>query len=137
MLDIDAMLLDEGAAVRAVPGRVVRAWAGHDAAAFAAAFTEDGTLILPGVFHTGREQIRGFMTQAFAGPYRGTTVAETPLAVKQLSGSAALLITQGGVLRPGDTDVAAERATRATWTLVRRGPDWLVTAYQNTPLRLW
>jgi uncharacterized protein (TIGR02246 family) len=132
----DAVLAEEtAAAIRAVPARIVRAWADNDAAAFAAAFTEDGTLILPGVFLTGSEEIRSFMSQAYAGPYKGTNVTGTPLAVKYLGEHAAQIITQGGVLGPGETEVAAERAIRATWTLVKQGPDWLITAYQNTPLR--
>ncbi|MEU5725670.1 MULTISPECIES: SgcJ/EcaC family oxidoreductase [unclassified Micromonospora] len=136
MLDIDAALDNEtAAAIQAVPGRIVQAWADNDGAAFAAAFAEDGTLILPGVFLTGRKEIQGFMSQAYAGPYKGTNVTGTPLAVKQLGEGAALVITQGGVLQPGETEVAPERAIRATWTLVKQGPDWLITAYQNTPLR--
>ena len=49
------------AAVAAIPQHVVAAWADHDADAFAGAFTEDGTLILPGLFLKGREEIRSHM----------------------------------------------------------------------------
>ncbi|MEH1099496.1 SgcJ/EcaC family oxidoreductase [Micromonospora sp. CPCC 205561] len=136
MLDIDAVLADEtAAAIRAVPGRIVQAWADNDAAAFAAMFTSDGTLILPGIFLQGREEIQGFMTQAYAGPYKGTNVTGNPIAVKHLSEGVALIITQGGVLAPGETEPAPERAIRATWTLAKQGRDWLITAYQNTPLQ--
>ncbi|MEK8107737.1 SgcJ/EcaC family oxidoreductase [Micromonospora sp. M12] len=124
---------EDEAAVRDVPQRIIAAWAAHDADAFAATFTEDGSMILPGVFHLGRDEIRGFMTQAFAGPYRGTRVTGSPTAVKVLAEDTVLVLTEGGVLAPNETEPAAERAVRASWLLVRRDGRWLLTAYQNSP----
>lgn len=123
------------AAVQEVPGRVMAAWASNDADAFAEVFTEDASLILPGdVYLTSREEIRSFMTAAFAGPYKGTRVFGKPVAVKPLGADAVMMITQGGVMAPGETEVAPERAIRATWVLSRQPSGWLVTAYQNTPV---
>jgi uncharacterized protein (TIGR02246 family) len=121
------------AGAAALPERIVAAWASHDADAFAALFTEDGSMILPGVYQRGREQIRAFMAQAFAGPYRGTRVTGQPLDLRRLSDGVALLITQGGVLAPGETEVAEQRAIRASWLAVRRDGDWQLAAYQNSP----
>lgn len=119
-------------AAQGVIGRIVAAWAKNDADAFAETFTEDGSLILPGVFLGSREEIRSFMSQAFSGPYKGTNVTGTPLAIKPLAGGA-LVLTQGGVLAPGETEVAPERAIRASWLLDKNGTDWRIKAYQNTP----
>jgi len=125
----------DDAAVHDVPQRIVAAWADNDAAAFAAVFTEDASLILPGnVYLTSREEIRAFMTEAFAGPYKGTRVFGTPLALKYLGDHVALVLTQGGVLAPDESEVPAERAIRASWLLSRQGPQWLIAAYQNTPI---
>lgn len=46
------------AEVATVPGRLVSAWAAHDAKAISALFLQDGTLILPGVYKKGRDEIR-------------------------------------------------------------------------------
>ncbi|MBO0652609.1 SgcJ/EcaC family oxidoreductase [Streptomyces triculaminicus] len=123
----------ELAAAAAVPQRIVEAWAAHDAETFAEVFTEDGTMILPGVYEKGREGIRRFMTAAYQGPFKGTRVTGTPLDLRRLDAGTALLITQGGILADGESEVAEERGVRASWLLVRRDDTWLLAAYQNTP----
>jgi uncharacterized protein (TIGR02246 family) len=113
-----------------LPTKMIETWATNDGAAFSELFTEDATLI----FLQGRDGIRGFMTQAFAGPYQGTRVFGEPLDARYLGEDAGVIVTQGGVLAPGDTAVAPERAIRATWVLARQGGRWLIAAYQNTPI---
>ncbi|WP_326846091.1 SgcJ/EcaC family oxidoreductase [Streptomyces kaniharaensis] len=57
-----------------------------------------------------------------------------PLAAKFHGPDFALVVTQGGVLAPGETEVAGERAIRATWMLARQDGGWLIAGYQNTPI---
>ncbi|MFC4146102.1 SgcJ/EcaC family oxidoreductase [Micromonospora mangrovi] len=121
------------AAVAAVPARMIETWAAHDADGFADLFVEDGTMILPGLYRKGRDEIRAFMAAAFAGHYQGTRVTGTPLEIKPLSGDAVALITEGGVIRAGADELADSDAIRASWILVRRGDGWKLAVYQNGP----
>ena len=125
----------EEAAIAGVPQRIVAAWANHDADAFASVFTEDGTLILPGVYRKGYDDIRKFMNEAFKGPYRGTQVTGAPLDLHRHKDTA-VIVTRGGVLFPGDSEVTAERAIYATWVVVKDNGEWLLTAYQNGPVNV-
>jgi uncharacterized protein (TIGR02246 family) len=117
-----------------VPGRIVSAWARQDADEFAGVFTEDGTMILPGnVYLKGRGSIREYMKAAFEGSYKDTRVTGQPVDVRALSGDVAVLVTQGGVMAPGETALADKSAIWATWVITKQEGGWLLAAYQNTP----
>jgi uncharacterized protein (TIGR02246 family) len=124
---------EDMAAVAAVPGRIVAAWANQDGDAFARVFTADGSMILPGLYLKGREDIRSYMTDAFAGHYQGTRVTGQPLDLRFLGRDAAVVTTQGGVLAAGQTEVSGGSAIRASWVVVRADGEWLLAAYQNSP----
>lgn len=121
----------EQAEIAAVPARMVAAWAAHDADAFADLFTGDGTLILPGVYEKGRDKIRTFMAAGYAGPYQGTRVTGTPIDMKPLAPGAVALLTMGGVIAAGATELSDESAIRASWILVKRAGRWQLAVYQN------
>jgi uncharacterized protein (TIGR02246 family) len=121
------------AELAAVPGRLVSAWAAQDAEAFSQLFIQDGTMILPGVYKKGREDIRKHMEAGYAGPYKGTSVTGTPLEMKPLGSAAFALITVGGVLAPGEQEVSAKEAIRASWILVKDDGTWRLAVYQNCP----
>jgi uncharacterized protein (TIGR02246 family) len=120
-------------AIATLTQKVVAAWAYHDAAAFASVFTEDGTMIISGQFRKGRADIQSYMEEAFAGPWQGSQVTGKPIELRFLSDDIALLLSQGGVLRPGETEVTEGNGIRASWTAVRVDGQWLLAAYQNTP----
>jgi uncharacterized protein (TIGR02246 family) len=122
------------AELAAVPGRLVSAWAAQDAEAFSQLFIQDGTMILPGVYKKGREEIRKHMEAGYAGPYKGTSVTGSPIEIKPLGSDAFALITVGGVLAPGETEVSAKEAIRASWILVKDDDGtWRLAVYQNCP----
>jgi len=116
-----------------IPGRLVAAWAGHDATAFSNLFIEDGTMILPGVYKKGREEIRKYMAAEYEGKYKGTTVTGAPLDAKPLGSEAVAMITDGGVLMPGEKELSSKEAIRASWILVKDDGTWRLAVYQNCP----
>ena len=58
-------------AVLDVLARGYRAWEAGDAEAFVADYTEDASVIHPGVYEKDRQEIRTNMTAAFAGRSTG------------------------------------------------------------------
>lgn len=129
-----ATLADDTAAAAKVPQRIVAAWAANDADAFADVFADDGIMILPNVYLDSSERVRSFMTSAYQADYQGTSVTGEPLAIRVLSETSAVVVTRGGVLLPGETEVAPERAIRATWVLKKQDGDWVIASYQNSPI---
>lgn len=121
------------AAVRAVPDRIKTAWDANDPEAFASVYTEDATMILSGDrFLKGRAEILGTVTQSFATAHKGTSLEQNIIDVRGLGPDSAVVITDGGVLAPGESVAAPERAIRATWVITRQDGEWLLAAYQNT-----
>lgn len=121
-------------AVRGFVPRIVAAWAAGDADAFAAEFTRDASFIVPGqdTYLRSRAEIRAYMAAGFAGPLRGVRATATILDLRCLGRDVAVVVTQGGLLLPGETVVPPERIGRQTWVVHRQGSQWRVAAYQNS-----
>jgi len=124
------------AAVAALPQQLLQAWANEDGDAIADLFTDDGTLILPGVFRQGREDIRVYFKDAFINQYSGTQVVGTPIGLRFFGPDAALLLSAGGVLAAGETEVSDAQSIRASWFAIRVDGDWKLAAYQNTTAKV-
>lgn len=120
-------------AVRAVPDRIRDAWAANDAEAFAAAYTADATMILSGDrFMKGRAQILQEVKASFAGGHKGTTLLQNIVDARYIGANTAIVITDGGVLAPGETKPHPEREIRATWVIAKEDGEWRIAAYQNS-----
>jgi uncharacterized protein (TIGR02246 family) len=112
---------------------VYAAWAANDADTLADLYTDDATVVQPGVFKKSRDEIRSTMAAGFAGPLKGSHVLDTPQSVRFLGDDIALVIAEGGIVMAGAADGRPERVVRATWVLTKRDGRWLVAAYQNSP----
>lgn len=123
----------DAAAIAALTQKMVAGWAYGDADTIAGLFVEDGTLILAGTFCDGREEIRDYFAKAFEGKYKGTQVTGKPISIRFLGPNAAILLSNGGVLESGETEVSEAGAIRASWLVVQQDGQWRLAAYQNTP----
>lgn len=124
---------DKGA-IAALTQKIVSSWAQHDADGFAEVFAEGGTMILEGVYCDSPDAVRAHMAEAFKGQYKGTQVTGKPISIRALSPDTAILLSEGGVLQAGETEVSERNAIRASWLAVRQADGgWLLAAYQNTP----
>jgi uncharacterized protein (TIGR02246 family) len=120
-------------AILGVLANLYKAWEAGDAEAFAAGYTEDASVVQPGVYKKDREEIRATMAAAFAGPLRGSRATDHPSAIRFLTGDTAVVISEGGIIFAGQDAVAAEGLVRATWVLVRRDGSWRIASYHNSP----
>ena len=106
---------------------------GPYAEAFVADYTDDASVVQPGVYKKDREEIRATMAAGFAGPLNGSRVAARPVDVRFLTGDTAIVVSEDGIIFPGQDAVASERLVRATWVLVRRDGGWRIASYHNSP----
>lgn len=121
-------------AVLTVPLRIQAAWAANDPDIFADIFAENGSLLMKDRQLTSREEIRGYMAAGFSSMYRGAQVTGWPLVVTFLDEDVAIVVTQGGILLAGDTELAREREIRALWVIIERDGQWVLMSYQSSPV---
>ena len=69
------------------------------------------------------------MAGAFAGPLKGSRVIDQPQDVRFPNEDTAIVISEGGIVFPGQDAVPSEGMVRATWVLAKRDGRWLVAAY--------
>ncbi|WP_304454020.1 SgcJ/EcaC family oxidoreductase [Nocardiopsis sp. YSL2] len=124
----------EGAALT-VPLRAHAAWEANDADALAELFADNGSELIGDTQLKGREEIRSYMAEGFAGPYRGMRAQGEPLKVELLTDDVALAVTEGGYVREGQSSVAPQDELRALWVMVRRDGDWKLLVHQTSPLK--
>jgi uncharacterized protein (TIGR02246 family) len=129
-------VLTDEAALRRVPERTSEAWASHDANAFADAFTTDTKVVIAGTYLRGRDEVRAYISAAFSGPIKGTTVISDPVSIEYINAGTGLVITEGGIVPPGTATFSAERAIRGTWVLAVEDGEWRIRAYHSSPIPL-
>jgi uncharacterized protein (TIGR02246 family) len=123
---------DQQAVLDVVKG-VYEAWEANDAEAFVADYLDDASVVQPGVYRKNRQEIQSTMAGAFAGPLKGSREIDLPQDVRFLDEDTAVVISEGGIVFPGQNAVPSERTVRATWVLTKRDGRWYVAAYHNSP----
>jgi uncharacterized protein (TIGR02246 family) len=125
----------EEGAVLSVPLRARATWDRNDADAFAQIFIENGSMLVGDTQLKGREEIRSYIAEAFAGPYRGSRLVEEPDLIQRVSDDVAVAVTHGGVIPPGATELPPDRVARATYVTVKRDGEWQLVSYQSSPIK--
>ncbi|MEJ2885803.1 SgcJ/EcaC family oxidoreductase [Actinomycetospora aeridis] len=124
---------DEGAALT-VPLRARVAWDEGDADAFADLFTDDGSMLIADDQLRGRDQIRAYAAEQFAGDLAGTVLVEEPTEIRTVAEGVTVAITTGGVTRPG-VELTDGEKVRASYVLVRRDGVWKLLSHQTSPIQ--
>ena len=95
-------------------------------------YLDDASVVQPGVYKKDRQAIQSTMAGGFAGPLKGSHVIDQPQDVRFLNEETAIVISEGGIVFPGQNAVPSEGMVRATWVLVKRDGRWCVAAYHNS-----
>jgi uncharacterized protein (TIGR02246 family) len=109
------------------------AWEANDAEAFVAGYLDDASVVQPGIYKKDRDEIRTTMASAFAGRLQGSRAFDQPQDIRFLTDETAIVVSEGGIVFPGQEVVASEALVRATWVLAKRDGSWYVAAYHNSP----
>lgn len=127
----------EKQAIGGLAARMSAAWAVNTGESFVTVFTPDATVVLPnGVYLEGADRIRDYMGEQYAGKYKNTTVTGKPLSIRLITADVAVMVTEGGAIRPGAEEVSDEELIQGTWVCVKSDGTWLVAAYQNSLVNL-
>jgi uncharacterized protein (TIGR02246 family) len=120
-------------AISDVLNHLYEAWEANDAEAFVADYLNDASVVQPGIYKKDREEIRTTMAAGFAGPLQGSRVINRPQDIRFLTDETAIVVSEDGILFPGQDAVPSEGLVRATWVLVKRNGSWCIATYHNSP----
>lgn len=127
---------DDEAALRALFERLLTTWAGGDAAAYGALFTEDADYVaFDGVNQRGREAIVRAHRPLFEKYLKGSRLIGELTSLRLLAPDVALLHASGGTVLRGQTAPEPARASVQSLVAVKLGHSWLFTSFHNTRLR--
>ncbi len=123
-------------AVRALVQKCIEGWNKGSGEAFAAQFAEDSDFIGGfGGYTKGRRQNASSHQQIFDTIFKGTRLWVQIKSVRFLKPDVALIHSVGKHLKPGESDASPEPEFRQTWTVSKHGKEWLIDAFQNTPIQ--
>ncbi|MET9337740.1 SgcJ/EcaC family oxidoreductase [Nonomuraea sp. NPDC003804] len=122
-------------AIQAVLVDSYKAWEAGDADGMVANYTADATAIMTGSLRDSRDVIRQNMALAFEGPLKGSSTYNKQLSIRFVGRDGAIVISESAILFPGETEVPDDlRKVNCTWVFEKRGGQWLIAAYHNSPV---
>jgi len=125
----------DDAAIRQLEARQAAAWNAHDAAAYAALFTEQGDVVnVLGWWWQGRGTIQSQLADAFAWVFRDSTLAVTDVQSRYLDAQTAVVHVRwtldGAKAPPGAP--APPRTGIQLQVLRKLDGQWMIESFQNT-----
>jgi uncharacterized protein (TIGR02246 family) len=128
-----ATKITDEALVRDIPRRIVQGWNEGDGRAIAAVYADDGVLVAGhGVVLRGPTDIASYHNQLFVSEFKGSKLTVQITHVRFLEPDVALVQTEGGILWPGQTQLAAGNRGIQSFVMVKRGGEWGIKLFQNT-----
>jgi uncharacterized protein (TIGR02246 family) len=125
---------NETEAVKALIRQTVAAWNAGDAAAYGACFTADATYVTwVGTRYQGREEIARSHAALFRSFLKGTGLADEIVAVRFIGPDAAIVSSNGDVIKGGKRPEDVKLTKAQTYTIVREADGaWRIAAFHNT-----
>lgn len=115
---------------------VIDGWNQRDARKMAAGFDQDGLLIgFDGTHHRGPDHIIGSVGQIFKDHLTPPFVTRVK-ALRLLTADVAILEAIVGMVPHGKTELDPKLNAFQVMTAVRKGSQWHVALFQNTPAQL-
>jgi uncharacterized protein (TIGR02246 family) len=114
---------------------LIAAWNNRDAAAMAACFSDEATMIgFDGSMVQGRRAIEDHLAPIFTD--HPTAAFVTIIRRERNIDTSILLSADVGMIAPGKTQVMPDRNARQTLLARPHGGGWVVELFQNTPAAL-
>ncbi|ALX48466.1 SgcJ/EcaC family oxidoreductase [Lentibacillus amyloliquefaciens] len=112
---------------------LINAWNNRDAQGMAEQFTEQGVQIgFDGSKIIGQEEILSHLKPIFEQHPTPPFITKIK-NIRSLGSDAAILHAIAGMVPPGKTDIEPEFNAHQTLVAVKKGNDWRIELFQNTP----
>lgn len=129
----EADVASDEAAIRALPGRIIQGWNQGNGKTIGEVYAADGTLVAgDGTVTKGREEIGAYHDRLFANYLKGTKLSVEVRNVRFLTPDIALMQTCGGILWPGEQQLAPGNDGIQSFVTVKQDGAWRVLLFQNT-----
>jgi uncharacterized protein (TIGR02246 family) len=126
---------DDTADVGALYQQLLGSWNQRDAAAYAALFAEDASVVgFDGSQMNGRAEIGAQIGQIFANHQTSTYIGKIR-EVRLLAPDVAILRAVVGMVSPGQSDLKPDVNAIQSLVATRHADQWLIALFQNTPAR--
>ncbi|HEX5761360.1 MAG TPA: SgcJ/EcaC family oxidoreductase [Thermoanaerobaculia bacterium] len=123
------------AAIRALVAKCIEGWNRGSGEAFAAQFAEDSDYVVVNGMHLeGRQENAANHQRIFDTFYKGTRVWAEVKSIRFLRPDVAVMHSVSTILKPGESPASPQPGAIQTWVVSRHGEEWLIDAFQNTPI---